>query len=321
MPGITDIPGLLAGHATNLEALTGCTVILCPNGAVAGVDTPGAATASLQHGVLEPLHSNQRIHAICLSGGSAFGLESAFGVVRFLEKRKIGFSTGAGVVPLVPAASLYDLGIGKAGVRPDREMGEKAAAAASSDPIAEGCVGAGTGATVGKIHGMAQAMKSGVGSAAVSLDGPFAGVRVAALAVVNAFGDIIDPESGRIVAGARAAKKGFEFANTAMLMKRGAAGGFKFENQNTTLVVVATNARLNKIEASRLARMGSLGMARSINPVWTNSDGDTVFALSYGDQRADINAVGVAAAEAVAQAILRAVRLAASLGGVPGLAG
>ena len=321
MPGPTDIPGLLAGHATNLDALTGCTAILCPNGAVAGVDTPGSATASLQLGVLGPLHLNERIHAVCLTGGSAFGLESAFGVVRFLERKKIGFRTGAGVVPLVPAAALFDLGIGKAGIRPDREMGEKAAEAATGDPVKEGCVGAGTGASVGKIFGMGQAMKSGVGCATVRLDGAYAGVRVAALAVVNALGDVIDPETGRIIAGARGSKAGLEFANTALQIKRGAMGGFQREKENTTLVVVATNARLNKVEANKLAQFGSLGMARAINPVWTYSDGDTTFALSYGEEKADITALGIAAAEAVAQAIVRAASQARSLGGLPGLAG
>jgi L-aminopeptidase/D-esterase-like protein len=321
MSGITDIPGLLAGHATDLDALTGCTVVLCPNGAVAGVATPGRATASLQLDVLSAMHSNERVHGICLTGGSAYGLESAFGVLRFLERKKIGFPAGAGVVPLVPAAALYDLGIGKAGVRPDREMGEKAAAAASADPIVEGAVGAGTGATVGKIFGMARAMKSGIGSATVRLEGPYAGVRVAALAAVNALGDIIDAESGRIIAGARVSKNGREFANTAQQVKRGATGGFKFENKNTTLVVVATNARLSKVDANKLAQFGALGMGRAINPVWTNSDGDTVFALSYGEEKADLMALGVAASEAVSQAIVRAVRLARSAGGVPGLAG
>lgn len=325
MKGLTEIDGILVGHATDLEARTGCTVILCPEGAVAGVDVRGTATGSAQLDVLAPLHSNERIHAVCLAGGSAYGLEAASGVMRYLESKGIGFKVGAaGVVPLVPAAIIFDLGFAKRGARPGREMGEQAARAASSEAVEQGNVGAGTGATVGKILGMKRAMKGGVGSATVWLDGPMAGVRVAALAVVNPLGDVRDPESGHILAGARAADEALEFVDSAYLIKRGGAAGagFNFKEAptaNTTLVVVATNARLSKVQANRLAMQASIGVAKSILPVWTGSDGDVCFALSCGTAAADPMALGIAAAEATQQAIVNAVLRAKTLGGVPGL--
>jgi L-aminopeptidase/D-esterase-like protein len=254
-----------------------------------------------------------------LTGGSAFGLESASGVRAFLEKKGVGFATGGGPVPIVPAAVIYDLGVAKKGVRPTREMGEKAAAAAHSGPVEEGAVGAGAGATVGKVFGILQAMKSGVGTATVWLDGPYAGVRVAALAVVNAVGDVRDPDTGRILAGTRMGPTSLDLADSALQLKNGARAGFTAEN--TTLVIIATNARLNKVQTSKLAAFGSLGMARAINPVWTLSDGDITFALSHGAASADLNALGVAAAEAAAAAIVRAVRTAPTFPGLPGLAG
>lgn len=320
MKGLTDIEGLRVGHATDLDAITGCTVILGPPGGMAaGVDVRGGATGSTQLDVLSPLHSNQLIHGVCLSGGSAYGLEAPSGVMRFLEGQGIGFPVGAaGVVPLVPGAILFDLGIGKKGARPGREMGERAAAAASQDAVEEGSVGAGTGATVGKLYGLGRAMKGGVGSATVWLDGPMAGVRVAALAVVNALGDVRDAESGHVLAGARVSTGDREFVDTAYQVKRGARAGFTF--RNTTLVVVATNARLDKIGAARLAQQASIGVAKTISPVWTASDGDICFGLSAGDRDADPMALGVAAAEAVSQAIVRSVLRARGLGGVPGLA-
>jgi len=319
MKGLTEIPGLRVGHASDYEGLTGCTVIVCERGAVAGGDIRGSASGTEEFPVLDPGHITPRVHAVVLAGGSAFGLEAASGVRRYLEQKGVGFDTGAAKVPIVPCAILYDLGIGKAGARPTREMGEAAAAAATAGAVQEGAVGAGTGATVGKIFGMRQAMKSGVGSASVALEGGYQGVIVAALAVVNAFGDVVDPATGQILAGARRAPSSREFANTEAAMKQGLRGGFP--GQNTTLVVVATNARLSKVEAKKLAEQGQLGLARAIRPVGTMSDGDAVVALSAGEARADVNALGVAAAEAVAQAIVRAVRLAPTLGGVPGMAG
>jgi L-aminopeptidase/D-esterase-like protein len=258
-----------------------------------------------------------RVHAILLAGGSAFGLEAASGVRRHLEHKGIGFETTFGKVPLVPAAILYDLGIGKATAHPSREMGEAAAAAANANAVVEGAVGAGTGATVGKLLGMKQAMKSGIGSWTVNLEGTYKGVMVSALAAVNAVGDVVDPSNGRIVAGARIAPGSADFANSAKIMKSGSASGFS--RGNTTLVVVATNAKLDKVGANRLAHVAHIGMARTINPVNTLSDGDLVFAMSLGNASAPLDALGVAAAEAVSEAILRAVRMAATLGGVPGL--
>jgi L-aminopeptidase/D-esterase-like protein len=296
--------------------LTGCTVVLCESGAVAGGDIRGSATGTEEWDLLNPMHVTDRIHAVVLAGGSAFGLEAASGVRRYLDHRGVGFPTGAARVPLVVSAILYDLGIGKASARPTREMGESAAAAATDKPVVEGAVGAGTGATVGKIFGMRQAMKSGLGSFTVALSGSLASVQVAALAVVNAVGDVRDPATGKIIAGARRAGSS-EFADTSRVMKSGAASGFA--RSNTTLVVVATSARLSKVEAAKLAQLAHLGVARAIHPVNTMSDGDLVIALSIGDAKAPVDSLGVAAAEAVAESIVRAVRLAPTLGGVPGL--
>lgn len=319
MKGLTDIPGILVGHASDYDGLTGCTAILCEAGATAGGDIRGSATGTEEWHLLDPQHLTQQIHAVVFAGGSAFGLEAASGVRRYLEHKGVGFNTGAARVPLVPAAILYDLGIGKPSARPTREMGEAAAAAATEAAVEEGAVGAGTGATVGKLFGIARAMKSGIGSWTVELEGPYASIKVAALAAVNAVGDVIDPSTGRIVAGARVAPGSMEFADTAKAMKSGAVGGF--QRANTTLVAVATNARLTKVEAGKLAQLAQLGVARTIRPVNTMSDGDVVVALSLGSASAPVDALGVAAAEAVAEAILRAVRLAPSLGGVPGLRG
>jgi len=315
MKGLTDIPGIRVGHLSDFDAITGCTAILCGEGAVGGVDIRGSATGTQEIATLDPGHVTPRVHAIVLAGGSAFGLEAASGVRRYLESRGIGYATGEAKVPIVPAAILYDLGIGKAHVRPTVAMGEAAAAAATAESVQEGCVGAGTGATVGKLFGMKQAMKSGIGSYTVTLPG---GVLVAALAAVNAVGDVRDPATAKIVAGARKAPGSREFADTVEQMKRGIGPG-GVSPANTTLVVVATNASLTKVQTKKLAEFGSLGVARSIYPINTMYDGDTTFALSLGDKTADINVLGVAAAEAVSQAILRAVKLAKPLGGVPGL--
>lgn len=314
MKGLTDIPGILVGHASDYDALTGCTVVMCEGGAVGGLDIRGSATGSEELEALSPLHVTERLNAVVFAGGSAFGLEAASGVRRFLEHKGAGFATAAGPVPMVACAVLYDLMLGQKHVRPTREMGEAAAAAASSKEVAEGAVGAGTGATVGKLFGMERAMKSGVGSAAVEMAG---GVLVSSLAAVNAFGDVVDPQTGKILAGARRSRDSREFAGTAAEMKKGARGAWV--KQNTTLVVVATNARLNKAGATRLAQLASAGVARTISPVWTTFDGDLVIALSAGDKAAELNTLGVAAAECVAHSILRAVQLAPSLGGLPGL--
>jgi len=317
--GLTDIPGIRVGHVSDYEALTGCTAILCEQGAVGGVDIRGSASGTEETPTLDPAHVADRVHAILLAGGSAFGLEAASGVRRYLARRGVGFAFGGEHVPIVPAAILFDLGLGKSNTHPNLAMGEAAAAAATADPVAEGAVGAGTGATVGKILGIEHAMKSGLGSATVELDG---GVLVASLVAVNAMGDVRDPASGKIIAGARRSPASREFLDTAAYMKRHSAeAGSAATPKNTTLAVVATNARLTKLQARKLAEFGSLGMARTICPVNTTVDGDIVFALSLGSIEAGIDSLGVAAAEAVAQAILRAIQSARGMGGLPGLAG
>jgi L-aminopeptidase/D-esterase-like protein len=319
MKGLTDIPGIKVGHVSDFEAITGCTAILCEQGAVGGVDIRGSASGTEETPTLDPGHITPLVHGIVLSGGSAFGLETASGVRRYLEHRGIGFATGSANVPIVAAAILYDLGIGKPNVRPTMAMGEAAAAAATTDAVAEGCVGAGTGATVGKILGMRNAMKSGLGTATVQLP---AGVLVSALVAVNAVGDVRDPRTGAIVAGARKAPNSREFLDTVEHMKQGRTAPVAGQAvKNTTLAVVATNARLTKVQARKLAQLASLGMARTIYPANTMADGDITFALALGEQEADVNVLGVAAAEALAEAILRAVKLAKTMGGIPGLAG
>src|SRR3954454_9933521 len=233
--GLTDIPGIRVGHVSDFGAITGCTAILCEQGAAGGVDIRGSATGTEEIATLDPGHVTEHIHGILLAGGSAFGLEAASGVRRYLERRGFGYDTGAAKVPIVPAAILYDLGIGRADVRPSLAMGEAAASAATAKAVKEGCVGAGTGATVGKLFGMKQAMKSGLGSYTVSLPD---GVLVSSLVAVNAFGDVKDPATAKIVAGARRSADSREFADTEEQMKRGARGGRAISH--TTLAVVAT---------------------------------------------------------------------------------
>jgi L-aminopeptidase/D-esterase-like protein len=321
MKGLTDVPGILVGHATDSVALTGCTAILCGTDAVGGVDIRGSATGSCELDTLHPGHLAPNVHAIMLSGGSAFGLETTCGVRNLLEKRGIGFNAGVARVPIVPGAILFDLGIGSAHVRPTREIGEKAAMAANDGPVAEGNVGAGTGATVGKIFGMKQAMKSGIGSASLTLG---SGVVVAVLVAVNALGDVIDPANGQIVAGARKSPDSRDFVNSAVAMRHGLnppGRARPVQGGHTVLAVVATNARLDRVQTNKLAALASLGVARTISPVNTMSDGDITFAISLGKERASVDEVGVAAAEAMAKAVLRAVRAARTAGGIPGLAG
>jgi L-aminopeptidase/D-esterase-like protein len=315
MKGLTDIPGIRVGHVSDFQAITGCTAILSESGAVGGVDIRGSASGTSETPTLDPLHVDPVVHGILLTGGSAFGLEAASGMRRYLEAHGVGVTTPAAKVPIVAAAVLYDLGLGTSHVRPTMAMGEAAANAAGTAAVQEGSVGAGTGATVGKALGMRQAMKSGIGSFTVTLPG---GVLVSALVAVNALGDVRDPATGKIVAGARKSPDSREFANAEEVLKQRPPAPL-VRGTNTTLAVVATNARLSKVEATKLAQFGSLGMARAIYPVNTTNDGDTAFALALGNLRADINTLGIAAAEAVVQAILRAVRLAKTLGGVPGL--
>ena len=322
---ITDVSGLLVGHAQDHKALTGCTVILCPAGAVGGVDQRGGAPGTRETDLLHPMHLVQRVHAVVLAGGSAFGLDAASGVMRYLEEQGVGYDTRVARVPIVPAAILFDLAVGDASVRPDAAMGYLACLNARSERPAEGNVGAGTGATVGKILGIGQAMKSGIGTASLEIG---AGVVVGALVAVNSFGDVIDPSSGQILAGARSREPGQlrvgepgYFADTLQVMQRSVSRpslGFP-SREHTVIGVVATNARLTKEEANRVALMAHDGLARTIRPAHTALDGDTIFALATGKRRADANVIGAFAAQVTAEAILRAVRSARPAAGLPAL--
>lgn len=316
MPGtITDVPGFQVGHAEDKEALTGCTVILCPEGTVGGVDQRGGAPGTRETDALRLVHLVDRVHAVLLTGGSAFGLDAASGVVRYLEERGVGVDVGVARVPIVPAAVLFDLAVGSPDVRPGPEMGYQACLNASGDPPAEGNVGAGTGATVGKILSMKRAMKSGIGTASLEIG---KGVIVGAIVAVNAFGDVIDPETGEIIAGARKLKT---FADTLKVMRSSVGrAALNFASGNTVIGVVATNAKLNKAQATKVAQMAHNGLARAIRPATTMLDGDTVFALSKGDKEIDVNIVGAFAAQVYAQAILSGVRAAESVKGLPGWA-
>lgn len=303
---ITDIPNIRVGHDTNLEAGTGCTVIICDTPAVGGVDVRGGAPATRETDLLRPLHMVEEVHAILLTGGSAFGLDAASGVMRYLEEHNVGFDVGVARVPIVPAAAIFDLGFGSASVRPDAAAGYRACAQATSEPIAQGNVGAGAGATVGKLLGPSFMMKGGLGSASTRLDD---GTLVAAIVAVNALGDIVDPQTQQIIAGTR-----------------NPLGGFISPNPfgNTTIAVVATSASLSKDAVNKVAQMAHNGLAQVIRPAHTMFDGDTVFALSLGttSQSASTSAlqvslIGAATATTLARAIIKAVRNATDLHGVP----
>ena len=322
---ITDVPGIRVGHAQDEEALTGCTVILCEAGAVGGVDQRGGGPATRETDLLRPMHLVEKVHAVVLAGGSAFGLDAASGVMRYLEERGVGFDVRVARVPIVPAASLFDLDLGRADVRPDAAMGYQACLNAGTEPPAEGNVGAGTGATVGKIFGMKQAMKAGLGTASIDVGG---GVVASAIVAVNALGDVVDPATGAILAGARTAQVGplrvgeaGYFADTLAVMKTlvgRTALGFASKS-NTVIGVVATNARLSKAQVNKVAQVAHDGLGRAIRPAHTMFDGDTIFALATGEKKADVNIVGAFAAEAFAQAVVRAVRAARAVAGLPAL--
>ena len=309
MGSLTDIPGIRVGHVTDEDALTGCTAILCEQGAVGGVDIRGGATGTRDLGPLDPLHIAPHVHAILLGGGSAFGLDAAGGVMRYLEERGYGFRVGKAIVPIVPSAIIFDLSIGDPGVRPTVSMGYAACEQATAGPVVEGSVGAGTGATVGKAYGIERAMKGGVGTDSQTFP---VGVVVAALVVVNCWGDVV--KDGKIIAGTRDSQGGF--ANTTHLLRRGELRQ-TIRELNTTLGVVATNARFNKVELTKIAQLAQQGMSQTIAPVHTMFDGDLVFALSLGLQTADLHRVGFAAADLLAQAVVRAVTRATSRGGIP----
>lgn len=322
---ITDVRGIEVGHAQDHEALTGCTVILCRRGAVAGVDVRGGAPGTRETDLLDPVNMVEKAHAVVLSGGSAFGLDAASGVMKYLEEQKIGFNTGAAKVPIVPSAILYDLNIGRADVRPDPAMGYRAASSASSESPLEGNAGVGTGASVGKMFGTNLAMKSGVGSASMKIGG---GVTVGALVAVNAWGDVVDPHSDEIIAGLRSGRVGplrvggrDQFADTQTMMKKPLGRSLLglATRANTVIGVVATDAKLTKAQATKVAQMAQDGIARTIRPAHTMLDGDVIFALSTGGRKADISTVGAFAAEVMVEAVLRAVKTAEPAGGLPGL--
>lgn len=303
---ITNVRGILVGHAQDERAMTGCTVIVCREGAVAGVDVRGGAPGTRETDLLNPVNLVDKVHALVLAGGSAFGLDAATGVMRYLEEQKIGFDTGAAKVPIVPAAILYDLDLGQANVRPDAAMGYRAAASASSEPPAEGNVGAGTGASIGKMRGMKYAMKSGIGTSSMDIHG----VMIGALVAVNAVGDVVDPKNGETVAGLR--------SGSTLEWMKGSQTGLAVRS-NTVIGVIATNAKLTKAGATKVAQMAQNGLAQALRPAHTLFDGDTVFALATGETEADISMIGAFAAEVMADAILRAVKMAAPSGGLPGL--
>jgi L-aminopeptidase/D-esterase-like protein len=329
---ITDVPGIRLGHAHDLAARTGCTVVLCEaDGAVAGVDVRGAAPGTRETDLLNPENLVERVHAVLLTGGSVFGLDAACGVVRWLEERRIGFDTGVARVPIVPAAVIFDLADGDAGVRPDHRMGYDACERATNEEAAEGRIGAGAGATVGKILGIAMASPGGIGMASMKLAN---GATVGAVVVVNAFGDIVDPASGRILAGARSPKGGW--LDTQRMIETGspaqgdqqsrkrktrrdegdtsAASRHPFSvMQNTTLAVVATDAALTKAQARKVAAMAHDGLARAIKPIHTMFDGDTIFALSTGRVQADVTMIGAVAAEVVSRAVVRVGRMSGAM--------
>lgn len=318
---ITDIKGILVGQSENKEALTGCSVVICEKGAVGGISQRGGAPGTRETDLLRPMHLVQKVHCILLSGGAAYGLDAAAGVMQYLEEKGIGFKTVPTVVPIVPSAILYDLDVGDFSVRPDKSMGYKACLNASSDPPKQGNYGAGTGARVGNILGSGQAMKSGIGTASKQLAN---NVVIGALVAVNAFGDVV--KDNQIIAGARTLKKGPVkigkdgfFADTLGIMQ--SFTGRKIlsfaSKQNTIIGVIATNAVLSKEEVNYFADVASNGIALSIQPAFTMFDGDTIFGLATGQVKSDINILSAFAPKVLSEAILNAVIAADSIDGLP----
>ena len=309
---ITDVKGLKVGHASNYDGYTGCTVILCEAGATCGIDIRGSASGTRQVDALSISHIVEHVHAILLSGGSSFGLDAATGVMRYLEEKGIGFDVGPTKIPIVPTAVIFDIFFGDPKVRPTPEMGYEACVNAQ-ETVEEGSVGVGTGAAVGKIFEISRAMKGGVGTSSIVMPD---GLTVASLVVVNAFGDIIDNVTGKIIAGARVSPESLEFANTVESIKKGAVKK-QFGLVNTTLGVVATNAKFDKKGITKIAQMAQGGLIKTISPVHTTFDGDLVFALATGECEADINLVGVLGEFVIAEAIKRAVKKADGFGILP----
>ena len=314
--GITDVPGITVGHWTDPEAITGCTAVLCPTGSLGGVSVRGASPGTRETDVLDPINRVEEVHAIMLSGGSAYGLGVADGAMRYLEENGIGVKVGENLVPIVPSAILFDLGIGDSKIRPTAEDGYQACKYASSDPVEQGCIGAGTGATVAKTRGAEKSVKSGLGSASVNLGD---GLLVGAIVAVNAIGSVYDPENGLLLAGPR-----IDGAMSNSMDDLISGNPFKLPdiNANTTIGVVATNARLNKAQAKRLAVNSHDGLALAIRPSHLIGDGDTMFAISTGEQGnidgfTDMNRIIAGAIQAVSDSIKNAIQFAETMGGVP----
>ena len=311
---LTDIPGIRVGHATDLEGVTGCTVVICPSGTVGGVDVRGGAPGTRETDLLRPHNHVEEVSAIFLSGGSAFGLATGDGIMRYMEERSLGYWSGAGyLVPIVAGAILFDLPLGKQGIRPDAQMGYAACEAATDAPVQQGNVGAGTGCTVGKLRGKEFSTKTGIGSASIAIDDELI---VAALVAVNAVGDVMD-ESGEILAGLRQSPESNTFIGmTAILKAMARMTESPNSRENTVIGVVATNAKLSKAHTNKVAQMAHDGIARSVNPAHTMFDGDTIFAVATGEIPANPSVIGAFAAEVMAQAIRNGVRHATSLAGV-----
>lgn len=306
---LTAVPGIRVGHWTHASGSTGCTAVLTSGGAIAGVDVRGGGPGTRETDLLRPEASVASVHAVVLSGGSAYGLAAADGVMRYMEGEGVGYPVGGSVVPIVPAAILFDLGVGDPAVRPNAESGFLAAESASSEPVAVGNVGAGAGASVGKMFGPQRAMRGGLGSAAVRLPD---GLVVGALAAVNALGDVVDPARGTIVAGARDSE-GAGFADSMDALRRGTWTNPAPAAGNTTLGVVAANVSWTKAQATKVAQMAQDGLAMAVRPAHMPFDGDTVFALGTGGREANarlVGMIGALAADVLAQAILVAVRAA-----------
>ena len=310
---ITDVPGIRVGHATDAAGLTGVSVVLCERPAVGGVELRGWANDVIGLDYLDPRHLVGVVDGVVLGGGSRFGGESVWGVLRWLESQGRGYAAGPTTVPHVPGAFLFDLNVGDGRARPTREMGYEAASRATAGPVAEGNVGAGTGASVGKVRGRPCAMRGGIGTASVRVDTAVVG----ALVAVNALGDVRDPDTGALIAGTRDAPDGRTLVDSARILLEGGALGRFAAPAHTTIGVIATDARLTRPEASKIASLGMLGFARALSPPHTAFDGDTLFALSVGDLPVDLTRLGLATAEAVARAIVRGVRAAISLPDLP----
>lgn len=311
---LLDVPGLKVGHAEDNLKQTGCSVVVFENGAVCGVDVRGAAPGTRETDLLNPLNLIEQVNALVLSGGSAWGLDAASGVMKWLEENRMGFDVGVAVVPIVPAAVLFDLNVGDPAVRPDAAMGYRAAAQASQRPFSSGNTGAGAGATIGKMAGSEKAMKGGLGTASVK--GPD-GLIVAAMIAVNSVGEVRDPSTGKTVAGARD-ENGVLLDLPACLLQQ--AGADLYPGTNTTIGIICCNAALNKSQMNKIAQMAHDGLARTLYPVHTMNDGDTLFAAATGAVRATVNIVGMLAAQAVAEAVLDGVRSAETAWGIPGYA-